>query len=199
LDQPRPIRCGKEEFMENIQHARQVIEATREEAEHWHLFRDVIMPGALAGMLGAVFMAALALALGALTRGDPWYAARLAGGVFFRETPNGTLAVLLGLGVHVATAGGLATLFALLLPREGTGTAALMLGVLMGLVLQAVMPALVIPWASPPLDHEAPHGALFLLHLAFGASLGAVVPARRLVATIDRMRRTVRGARHAVS
>src|SRR5512140_2267541 len=141
-------------------------------AEHWNLFRDVMLPGA---------MAALALPLGVLTHGDLWYAARLVGGVFQREAPNGTLAVLLGLGVHVATAGGLATLFAMLIPREGTGTAALMLGVLMGLALQVAMPALVIPWASPPLDREMSHGTLLLLHLAFGASLGAVVPARRLV------------------
>ncbi|MFL5344558.1 MAG: hypothetical protein ACJ8AT_07180 [Hyalangium sp.] len=184
--------------MERTQHAKQVIEATREEAEHWNLFRDVVVPGAIAGMLGAVVMAALALPLGVLTHGDLWYAARLAGGVFQREAPNGTLAVLLGLGVHVATAGGLATLFAMLLPRGGTGTAALMLGVLMGLALQVVMPALVIPWASPPLDREMPHAALLLLHLAFGASLGAVVPARGLVTTLDRMRRAVHGARHAV-
>ncbi len=185
--------------MQRIQHVQQVIEATREEAEHWNLFRDVMVPGAMAGMLGAVVTAALALALGALIHGDLWHAARLAGGVFFRKAPSGTLAVLLGLAVHVATAGGLATLFAVLLPRGGTATAALMLGVLMGLALQVVMPALVIPWASPPLDHEAPHGALFLVHLAFGASLGAVVPARRLVTTLDQIRRTIRGARHAVS
>lgn len=185
--------------MERTQHARQVLEATREEAEHWHLFRDVVVPGAMAGILGAVSMAALALPLGALTHGDLWFAARLAGGVFFREDPSGTLAVLVGLGVHVAVAGGVATLFAMLIPRGGTGVAALMLGVLMGLVLQVVMSDLIIPFASPPLDREAPHGALLLLHLAFGASLGAVVPARRFVTTLDRMRRAAQGARHALS
>ncbi len=185
--------------MERIQHARQILEAKREEGEPWNLFRDVVLPGALAGMLGATIMVALALPLGVITHRDPWYAARLAGGVFFREAPSGTLAALLGLAVHMAVAGGLATLFAMLLPRGGTGTAALMLGVLMGLVLQTVMPALVVPWASPPLDRAAPHGALLLLHLAFGASLGAVVPARKLVTHLDRMRRTLRGVRAAVA
>jgi hypothetical protein len=158
-----------------------------------------MVPGAVVGLLGAVLMAALALPLGALTRGDLWYAARLVGGVFFRESPDSTLAEFVGLAVHVATAGGLATLFALLLPRGGTGTAALMLGLLMGLALQVVMPALVVPFASPPLDREAPHGAFLLVHLAFGASLGAVVPARRLVTTLDRMLRTLRGDRHALA
>jgi hypothetical protein len=185
--------------MQRIQHTQQVIKATREEAEHWHLFRDVLVPGAMVGMLGAVVTAAIALALGAIIRGDLWYAARLAGGVFQREAPNGSLAVILGLAVHVATAGGLATLFALLLPREGTATTALMLGVLMGLILQVIMPALVIPWASPPLHHELSHGALFLVNLAFGASLGAVAPARRFVTGLDRMRLAVRRARHALS
>jgi hypothetical protein len=179
--------------MERIQQARQALAATREDAEHWHLFRDVMVPGAFAGLLGAVFMAALALPLGALTQGDLWYAARLVGGVFFRESPDSTLAVLAGLAVHVATAGGLATLFALLLPRGGTATAALMLGVLMGLALQVFMPALVVPFASPPLDREAPHGAFLLVHLAFGASLGTVVPVRERLATLDRLRRALRG------
>jgi hypothetical protein len=86
--------------------------------------------------------------------------------------------VLVGLAVHLATAGGLATLFALLVPRRG--------------------PTLVVPFASPPLDREAPHGAFLLVHLAFGASLSAGVPARRLGATLDRMRRTLRGTRHAL-
>ncbi len=184
--------------MESIQHARQILAAPREEAERWRLFRDVLVPGALAGLLGAVLMAALALPLGALTRGDLWYAARLVGGVFFRESPTGIFAVLLGLGVHLATAGGLATLFALLLPRGGTATAGLMLGLLMGLTLQVLMPALVVPFASPPLDHEAPHGAFLLVHLIFGASLGAIVPARRIVATLDRMRRAVRTVRRVL-
>jgi hypothetical protein len=185
--------------MARTQHARQVLAAAQEDVEHWHLFRDVVVPGAFAGVLGAVLMCALALPLGALTRGDLWYAARLVGGVFLRDAPSGTLAVLVGLVVHVATAGGLATLFAFLLPREGTATAALMLGVLMGLTLQAVMPALVVPFASPPLDRAAPHGAFLLVHLAFGASLGTVVPVRKRLATLDRLRRTLRGAREAIA
>ncbi len=181
--------------MKDDRQARQERQALREEAEAWSLVRDVLVSGAAAGLMGAVVMVALALPLGAITAGDPWYAARLAGGLFFRESPEGTAAVLLGLGVHVATAGGLGTLFALLLPRGGTAMAAVMLGVLMGLGLQAVMPALVVPWASPPLDVEGPHGALLLLHLAFGASLGAVVPTRKWVAGANKVRLTLRWIR----
>ncbi|WP_426752720.1 hypothetical protein [Myxococcus sp. Y35] len=183
--------------MERIHQAQQRVHEQEARASEWNLQRDALLPGAVAGMLGALAMTALALPLGALTRGDLWYAARLAGGVFFRESPSGPWAVVLGLLVHVATAGGLATLFALLLPRGGTAIAALFLGLLMALGLQAVMPALVAPWASPPLDREAPHAALLLLHLAFGASLGLVVPVRRVLASADRARRAVQGVRAA--
>lgn len=185
--------------MEHAQHARQVLAATQEDVERWRLLRDMMVPGAFAGLLGAVLMAALALPLGALTQGDLWYAARLVGGVFFRDAPSGTLAVLVGLVVHVVTAGGLASLFALLLPRGGTATAGLMLGLLMGLTLQVLMPGLVVPFASPPLDRAAPHAAFLLVHLAFGASLGTVMPVRKRLATLDRLRHTLRGARQALA
>ncbi len=183
--------------MGRIHQLQQRVHDQRANALEWSLLRDVLLPGAVAGMLGALLMMALALPLGALTHGDLWYAARLAGGVFFRASPSGTWAVVLGLLVHAATAGGLATLFALFLPRGGTATAALFLGLLMGLVLQAIMPSLVAPWASPPLDREAPHAALLLLHLMFGASLGLVVPLRRLLAAADRARHTAHGVRKA--
>jgi hypothetical protein len=185
--------------MTRIREVRQRIHATREQAAAWNLLRDVLLPGAVAGLVGALVMVALALPLGALTHGDAWYAARLAGGVFFRESPAGTWPVVLGLGVHVATAGGVATLFALLLPRGGTAVTALSLGLLMALGLQAVMPSLVAPFASPPLAREEPHAALLLLHLAFGASLALVVPVRKVLATADRVRRTVQGVREARS
>ncbi|QSQ23715.1 hypothetical protein JY651_01645 [Pyxidicoccus parkwayensis] len=183
--------------MTHIREVRQRLHETQEEASEWNLLRDVLLPGAVAGMVGALVMVALALPLGALTHGDVWLAPRLAGGLFFRESPEGAWPVVLGLGVHVATAGGIATLFALLLPRGGTSVAALSLGFLMALGLQAVMLPMVAPFASPPLTREAPHAAMLLLHLAFGASLALVVPMRRTLAAADRVRRTIHGVREA--
>ncbi|MCE9670215.1 hypothetical protein LY474_20670 [Myxococcus stipitatus] len=153
----------------------------------------MVLPGAIAGLCGALVMMALAMPLGALSRGDVWYAARLAAGLFLRSTPDGGGAVVLGLLVHVATAGGLATTFALLLPRGGTAVAALFLGLMVALGLQAIMPSLVVPFASPPLARQAPQGAFLLLHLAFGAALALVVPMRRLSTLVARSRR--RGSR----
>lgn len=177
--------------MENLDPLRHRLEASRADVAEWSLPRDVLLPGAVTGSFGALLMLAVALPLSALTTGDAWYAARLAGGVFFREEPEGAWAVVLGLLVHLTTASGVATLFALLLPRGGTATAALMLGLLMGLMLQAVMPPLIVPFASPPLAREAPDSALFLLHLVFGASLAIIVPLRRLLGSVDLMRRSV--------
>lgn len=168
------------------------------QAEHadavanWSLSRDVLIAGGLVGTLGAWVMAALALLLGGIIHGDPWYAPRLVGGVFFRDAPAGALAVMLGFAVHFATAGGLATAFALMMPRGGTALAALMLGLLAGLTLQAVMPVLVVPWAAPPLERAGPPIAAFLLlHLLFGACLGVLTPVRKALRIMDAKRRGV--------
>ncbi|MHA7634943.1 hypothetical protein [Corallococcus sp. M7] len=156
----------------------------------WNLPRDVVLPGALAGTLGAFAMAVLACAFSGVLHGEPWRPALLVAGLFFRDgAAHGVMAVLLGLFIHFAVAGGLATGFALLLPRRGTAVAALCLGVLYGMGLWAVMSRLMIPFASPPLSREAPSAMLFLLHIAFGAALGTVPAARDVLTRMDRLRR----------
>ncbi|MBN9681508.1 MULTISPECIES: hypothetical protein [unclassified Corallococcus] len=158
--------------------------------ESWNLPRDVVLPGALAGTLGAFLMAVLACAFSGVLYGEPWRPALLVAGLFFRDgTAHGAGGVLLGLFIHFAMAGGLATGFALLLPRRGTAVAALCLGVLYGMGLWAVMSRLMIPFASPPLSREAPSAMLFLLHIAFGAALGTVPAARDVLTRMDRLRR----------
>ncbi|RKG64020.1 hypothetical protein D7V80_28490 [Corallococcus sp. CA054B] len=158
--------------------------------EAWNIVRDVVLPGALAGTLGAFAMAVLACAFSGVLQGAPWRPALLVAGLFFRDgTAQGFGGVLLGLFIHVAVAGGLATGFAMLLPRRGTAVAALCLGVLYGMGLWAVMTRLMIPFASPPLSREAPSAMLFLLHIAFGAALGTVPAARDVLTRMDRLRR----------
>ncbi|NOJ94225.1 hypothetical protein HMI51_14965 [Corallococcus coralloides] len=158
--------------------------------ESWHLVRDAVLPGALAGTLGAFAMAVLACAFSGVLHGEPWKPALLVSGLFFRGGgAHGVFAVLLGLFIHFSVAGGLATGFALLLPRRGTAVAALCLGVLYGMGLWAVMTRLMIPFASPPLSREAPSAMLFLLHIAFGAALGTLPAARDVLTRMDRLRR----------
>ncbi|RKH43759.1 hypothetical protein D7X55_22885 [Corallococcus sp. AB049A] len=158
--------------------------------ESWNIVRDVVLPGALAGTLGAFAMAVLACAFSGVLNGEPWRPALLVAGLFFRDgTAQGVGAVLLGLLIHFSVAGGMATGFALLLPRRGTAVAALCLGVLYGMGLWTVMTWLMIPFASPPLSHEAPTSMLFLLHLAFGAALGTMPAFRNVLTRADRLRR----------
>ncbi|NPC73532.1 hypothetical protein HPP05_27645 [Corallococcus exiguus] len=164
----------------------------------WNPVRDAVLPGALAGTLGAFAMTVLACAFAAVLQGEPWRPALLVAGLFFRGgTAQGAGAVLLGLFIHFAVAGGLATGFALLLPRRGTAVAALCLGMLYSLGLWAVMTRLMIPFASPPLAREAPSALLFLLHIAFGAALGTVPVLRDVLTRVDRLRRQLQALRTA--
>ncbi|XXF78103.1 hypothetical protein P2318_34430 [Myxococcaceae bacterium GXIMD 01537] len=147
----------------------------------WSLPREVLLPGALAGTLGALGMLGVACALGAL-RGEAWRPLELAAGLFFRaDGGQGVPGALVGLAVHLAVAGGLATGFALLLPREGGGVAALGLAALYVLALWPVMVLLVLPFGSPPLHRADPGAPLLLLHLVFGAALATVPALRRAV------------------
>lgn len=160
------------------------------EPEAWNLARDVVLPGAVAGTLGALVMALLASGVMGVLYGDPWRPALLVAGTFFRAgDASGVGAVLLGLVLHFTVAGGLATGFAMLLPRGGTAVAALSFGMLYGLALWAVMTVLLLPFGSPPLARENAGPLLLLLHLAFGAALGTVPAARDLFTRLDRVRR----------
>lgn len=164
-----------------------------------HLVRDVLIPGALAGMLGAGVMALVAMAISGVSAHDVWRPARLVAGVLYRDLPpTDARTVLLGLLIHATVAGGLATLFALLLPRGGTAVAALALAMLYALGLQAVMPYLVVPWASPPLHRAGALPVFLVAHLGFGASLAIIPSVRRLTLVLDRARRGWRRLVHAL-
>ncbi|WP_223640374.1 hypothetical protein [Corallococcus sp. EGB] len=155
----------------------------------WNFVRDVVLPGALAGTLGAFVMTVIACAFSGVLHGETWRPPLLVSGLFFRGgVRHGVLPVLIGLFVHFSMAGALATGFAMLLPRRGTAVAALCLGVLYGMGVWTVMTWLMIPFASPPLSHEAPTSMLFLLHLAFGAALGTVPAFRDVLTRADRLR-----------
>ncbi|NVJ26593.1 MULTISPECIES: hypothetical protein [Myxococcus] len=157
--------------------------------EPWNLLRDVILPGAVVGALGAFAMAVLACAFTEVLHGDPWRPALLTAGLVFRQgDARGTGAVLLGVLIHFAVAGGLATGFALFLPRKGTAVSALMLGLLYSLSMWGVMTRLMVPFGSPPLSREDPSALLLALHVAFGAALGTVPAVRQALTRLDLLR-----------
>jgi hypothetical protein len=181
--------------MRTLQAMRERTEDLPEPEAAWHLVRDALLPGAMVGTLGALVMALLAGGVVGVLHGDPWRPALLVAGTFFRGgEASGVWAVVLGLFLHFSVAGGMATGFAVLLPRSGTAVAALCLGMLYSLGLWGVMTELILPFGSPPLYRASPGPLLLLLHLAFGAAL-ATLPAARLVITrLDRARRLLRGA-----
>ena len=171
------------------------------EAERaWTPLLEVLLPGAVAGTLGALSMALLAGASSGVFLRDPWRPFQLVAGLFFRaQGGSGLVGALVGLLVHFSVAGGVATGFALLLPRGGTGVAALGLAALYVLGLWPVMALLVIPFASPPLAH-AGHGRwLLLLHLVFGAWLATVPALRSTFTRLDRARRGLAALKAAVA
>jgi hypothetical protein len=158
------------------------LEDDQEPERRRRLFEDVVVPGAMAGALGAAVMALLAMSVSAIVGEAPWRPAVLVAGVFFRSgAPQTPWAVLLGIAIHFAVAIGLATAFAMMLPRRGTQMAAMLLGIGFGLTLQVLMPQLIVPYVDPPLARAASGPALLLLHLAFGASLGLVPVVRALL------------------
>ncbi|NOK33709.1 hypothetical protein HMI49_10910 [Corallococcus exercitus] len=161
--------------------------------EPWSLLRDVVLPGAVAGTLGAFVMALLACAFTGVLHGEPWRPAMRVAGLFFRSgETQGAGVALVGVLTHLAVAGGLATGFALLLPRKGTGVAALLLGELYSLGAWLLMTRLLLPFGSPPLAREDASALLLLLHLAFGAALGTVPAARGVLTRVDRLRHGLR-------
>lgn len=156
----------------------------------WNPLRDALLPGAVAGTLGALSMAVLACALSGVLLGSPWRPLHLVAGVFFRaHGGSGLLGALVGLLVHLSVAGGVATGFTFLLPRGGTAVAALGLAALYVLSLWPVMTLLVLPFASPPLASAGHSATLLLLHLVFGAWLATTPALRRSFTRFDRARR----------
>lgn len=152
----------------------------------WNPLRDALLPGAIAGTLGALSMAVLACALSGVFLGEPWRPLQLVAGVFFRSHGgSGLLGALAGLLVHLSVAGGVATSFAFLLPRGGTAVASLGLAALYVLALWPVMTLLVLPFAAPPLASAGYSAILLLLHLLFGAWLATIPALRRAFTRFD--------------
>lgn len=166
----------------------------------WNLLRDALLPGAAAGTLAALSTTLLLAAYSALFAGDMGLPFRLASGLFFREHGgSGPVGVLVGLLVHFTVAGGLATGFALLLPRGGTAVGALGWAALYVLTLWPLMTLLVLPFGSPPLYRARHDGTLLLVHLALGAWLATVPALRRTFARLDTACHRVQALRATVA
>ena len=94
----------------------------------------------------------------------------------------GGWAVVVGLLLHGGGAVGLATLFALLIPRDGDTTTALVpLSMLMGLLTYVVIGELLLDFMDPPMARAIPNLAMVPYDLLLCACFPVIAPVRRLL------------------
>jgi hypothetical protein len=140
--------------------------------------REAVLAGAAAGALGGALMLAWIVGYSAASGAGAMVIVKAIAATVLgvHALVGGAGAVLVGLFIHVAVAGVWGMLFALLVRPGANGGAALVAGIVAGLVVLLVMTYLIIPWADPVLrarvDLMTPMWALS--HVLFGVGLGAL-------------------------
>ncbi len=143
---------------------------------------EVMVPGALTGLLGGALMALLYMGLSAAFGQGFWTLPKLIAGMFWRDLPSLAMpweAVLVGLFVHFNVAIALGVTWALVMPRVPEARrVSLPLGLLFAFALYVVMNWLVAPHLSPPMRREIMPVPWVLAHAAFGFTLALMVSFR---------------------
>lgn len=85
---------------------------------------------------------------------------------------------LLGLGIHMVMGAIFGVIFAAMARRMASYGVRLAAGLAYGAIIFLVMTYLVLPWANPLMAVGIEPGWFFLAHLAFGFTLGALMPRR---------------------
>jgi len=131
--------------------------------------------GAAAGAVGGLLMAGWAMVLAALTGYGSLFPFRVVGATLIGDDAlvGGAAVVLYGLGLHVAAAVALGTVFGVLSRWTSSGSASLVAGIVYGLGLLLLMNYLVLPIANPALLHRMVlvPGSWFFLHVLYGAGV----------------------------
>jgi hypothetical protein len=167
------------------------LEESQEPLARRALVQDVLIPGGLAGTLGGLLSLFAAAATSGVLGYGPGAPLRLVAGVFWRQGAGpGAWPLLIGAFIHLAGAAALGTGFALLLPRGGTGVAAVGLAFLLGLGVYATTVELLVQPLAPPLI-RLPALALLPFTLLACAPLPVVVPVRRALDGWVRVRHRV--------
>lgn len=145
---------------------------------------DIVIPGAIAGLIGGSLLLAIYLPISAIF-GHGWFRVlKVIARLVIRDVPlaqMGTGSIFVGLAVHYVVAMVLGGIFAALLPRsDGVTIPSAVMAILFGIVSYTLMVYLF----SAYLDRPFP-GAIFkegwaIGHLAFGIGLVMVPALRRL-------------------
>lgn len=135
-----------------------------------------ILAGIIAGIVLAIFAMAYAGATGMGGMSPMRMIAATVQGVDALIGGGGTLA--LGMLIHLVVSAVFGIIFAALLPRGTSGTAAAGWGVLYGIVIWAGMRYIGVPLVNSTMAARLPMmaGAFFIEHLLFGVTLG-ITPA----------------------
>lgn len=150
---------------------------------------DVIIPGGIAGMVGGLVMLLLYMPLSLAFGAGFWTLPELISGVFYRDhylpQLHGPVQIIVGLCLHFGIAGGLGTLWALMLPRwSQTMFAVIPLSIFYALTMYVVLNYFVAEWASTVYRREVIHPLWIVAHLGFAWSMALVPVLRRGYYTI---------------
>lgn len=139
--------------------------------------KSLVAGGALAGLIGGLAMAMVAMIRAGVEGLGFWLPPRLIGATFvgIDALTSGAGVVILGLITHMAVSMGFGILFAALIRRSTTTGTAVLGGVLMGIAAWAVMTFVALPLLNDIMrerSYALAPGWWFAYHLVFGAFLG---------------------------
>jgi hypothetical protein len=147
--------------------------------------KENLLAGILAGITGAILMALWSMGYSAAQGLGFFLPMRLIAATLFGvEALVGDAGVLLvGMMIHLATAGVWGALFALLLPRHAGYAVSLFAGLVWGLLIVLIaMTFLILPWVDPIMRERVALTTFswIVTHLIYGVVLGLLVPFLRL-------------------
>jgi len=133
----------------------------------------VIGAGIAAGIIGGGVMAAFMTVYAAITRDDMLMPLRVLGATFYGPgalAENNAGILVWGFAVHLLTSSVLGVIFAWLAVPGIPPRAALVSGIVYGMLVLLVMTYLVLPWSNPTLYNRIPMmmSAWWMAHILFG-------------------------------
>ncbi|HEY8428932.1 MAG TPA: DUF6789 family protein [Sandaracinaceae bacterium] len=150
--------------------------------------RDIVGPGIVAGIAGAVVMGAVAMIVSAVNGTGFFTPVQLIGATYLGvDWANVAVwSTILGLVTHLAIGAAYGVLFVALTRNIESMAAKIAAGLAYGAAVYLFMTFLVMPWANPVMYATIDKGLFFLIHLAYGATLPVALPMRRGAPTARR-------------
>src|SRR5262249_28852092 len=132
--------------------------------------REVIGPGATAGVIGGMVMGMLMMLTAVAHGAAPLTPMKMIAGVFWgaRVMQVGGLATLVGLTIHLSSSAAFGIAFASLVPRETRARVATALGGLFGVAIFLLMTFVVLRFTNGFMHAHVSRGPFLVAHLVYG-------------------------------